>query len=98
MNPSTNESYHLKDLCDPEEFKKHCPDCEDVSLANTMMLEWDHEFHKLIFAQVHCVFTQYQKEGEVHWMQWYNLFGLYWGLFFFSGLSEVRTYVDLAMH
>ena len=35
------------------------------------------------------MFTLYKKESEATWMQWYNLFGLYWGLFFFSALSEV---------
>ncbi len=67
LNPATNDSYHIKDSCHPETFKRNCPDCEKVQ----------------------CVFTLYKKEEEASWMQWYNLFGLYWGMFFFSALSEV---------
>ena len=39
--------------------------------------------------QVQCQFTRYVKAEEASWMQWYNLFGLYWGLFFASALGEL---------
>ncbi len=67
INPATNQSYHIKDLCTPEVFREHCPDCEKVQ----------------------CVFTLYKEEENAAWMRWFNLFGLYWGMFFFSALSEV---------
>lgn len=37
---------------------------------------------------VTCQFTRYVKAQDASWMQWYNLFGLYWGLFFASAMAE----------
>ncbi len=36
---------------------------------------------------VSCQFTKYVKAEDASWMQWYNLFGLYWGMFFASALG-----------
>ena len=39
--------------------------------------------------EIQCQFVRYTKVEDASWMQWYNLFGLYWGLFFASALSEL---------
>lgn len=41
--------------------------------------------------EVECQFTMYQKPEDVGWMQWYNLFGLYWGMCFASALGKLTT-------
>ena len=38
---------------------------------------------------VECQFTRYVKSEDASWMQWFNLFGFYWGMFFASALSEL---------
>ena len=46
------------------------------------------EFNKTCHCdQVRCQFTKYTRAAS--WMQWYNLFGFYWGMFFVSALSEM---------
>ena len=47
------------------------------------------EFNKTCSAcaEVRCQFTKYTRAAS--WMQWFNLFGLYWGMFFVSALSEM---------
>ena len=49
------------------------------------------EFNKTCAAcpEVQCQFTKYVKAQDASWMQWYNLFGLYWGMFFASALRSV---------
>ena len=40
--------------------------------------------------QVQCQFVKYVKNSEsAAWMQWYNLFGLYWGVAFAHALGEM---------
>jgi len=36
-----------------------------------------------------CNFVRYSKNSDFSWMQAYNVFGLYWSLFFFSAFGEI---------
>ena len=38
---------------------------------------------------VSCQFVRYTKNKDYSWMQLANVFGLYWGLFFFSAYGEL---------
>ena len=38
---------------------------------------------------VKCQFVRYIKSKDYSWMQLVNVFGLYWGLFFFSAFGEL---------
>jgi len=38
---------------------------------------------------VECQFVKYAKNKDASWLQWVNLFGLYWGLFFFTAFGEL---------
>ena len=67
INPKSNETYRVGEICIPGEFNKTCADCPEVQ----------------------CQFTKYVKAQDASWMQWYNLFGLYWGMFFASALRYV---------
>jgi len=37
----------------------------------------------------HCQFVKYTKNSDFSWLQLVNVFGLYWGLFFFSAYAEL---------
>lgn len=36
-----------------------------------------------------CNFVRYTKSSDISWMQVFNLFGLYWGIFFFAAFGEL---------
>ena len=40
--------------------------------------------------EVTCQFTKYLKPEIAGWMQWYNLFALYWGMCFASALGKLN--------
>ena len=42
-----------------------------------------------ISVSASCTFVKYTKSDDVSWMQVFNLFGLYWGVFFFSAFGEI---------
>jgi hypothetical protein len=36
-----------------------------------------------------CQFVRYSKNKDFSWLQLVNVFGLYWGVFFFSAYSQI---------
>ena len=49
------------------------------------------EFQPCIDAcpEAMCQFVKYTKNKDYSWMQFVNVFGLYWGVFFFSAFGEM---------
>merc|ERR1712013_352591 len=44
---------------------------------------------KQVCPEAQCQFVKYTKNKDYSWMQFVNVFGLYWGVFFFSAFGEI---------
>jgi len=42
-----------------------------------------------VCSQATCQFVKYTRNKDYEWMQFVNVFGLYWGVFFFSAFGEL---------
>jgi len=57
--------------------------------ANDTCLPMDFGPCKKACPDAMCQFVKYTKNKDYSWMQFVNVFGLYWGVFFFSAFSEL---------
>jgi len=57
--------------------------------ANDTCIPQEFEPCKQECPEAHCNFVKYTKNKDYSWMQFINVFGLYWGVFFFSAFGEI---------
>ena len=71
----TKEVYKFGESCEPSVFNETC----------TIPCKVDNQP-----AQILCTFNKYQKVAGIQsWMQWFNLFALYWGMNFVTSFGEM---------
>ena len=93
--------YHTNDTCSVQEFapcQEKCPQasCQFVKYTHNQVEQ------ALPYYSSTASFTNVYLQ-DYSWMQFTNLFGLYWGVFFFSAFGEmvlagVFSQVMLASH
>ena len=79
--------YHTNDTCSVQEFSKcqdKCPEasCQFVKYTQNQVGLTFH--YQSVRDRLTDVYLQ-----DYSWMQFTNLFGLYWGVFFFSAFGEM---------
>ena len=71
----TKDVYKFGESCEPSVFNETC----------TTPCKVDNQP-----AQILCTFNKYQKVAGIQsWMQWFNLFALYWGMNFVTSFGEM---------
>ena len=71
----TKDVYKFGESCEPSVFNETC----------TIPCKVDNQP-----AQILCTFNKYQKVAGIQsWMQWFNLFALYWGMNFVTSFGEM---------
>lgn len=73
--------YFKDDKCDNEE-------CDQFN-SNDTCTKQSFEPCANVCPHSHCQFVKYTKNSDFSWLQLVNVFGLYWGLFFFSAYAEL---------
>ena len=75
--------YHTNETCTVQEFAKCAEKCP---VASCQFVKYTHNQVMVTYRGDHVLRPDLQ---DYSWMQFTNIFGLYWGVFFFSAFGEM---------